>query len=294
MIEAIILDFDGLLADTEGIAFEIYQKFLKKHKFSLTIDMYVKDYSGKTDTENMQKIIKDYDLPYTLQEGLYKATELEKEIMAKGVNLKPGTKELLAYLKSNHYKIAVATSSFKERVVNIFEDHNILDYFDVFTCLEDVTHSKPHPEVFLKALKMLNTKKENAIILEDSENGIKAAINAKIDVICIPDMKIPSKEYLDKTLFTGRSLFDVLTYLQTNSSDDFTKKDEQMKIIEIFNRDPLLIQKLLEVWENSVRATHLFLSDNDINHIKEYVPQALKEVDHLLIIETIRKSLLVL
>lgn len=55
MIEAIILDFDGLLADTEGIAFEIYQKLLKKHKFSLTIDMYVKDYSGKTDTENMQK-----------------------------------------------------------------------------------------------------------------------------------------------------------------------------------------------------------------------------------------------
>ena len=53
-----------------------------------------------------------------------------------------------------------------------------------------------------------------------------------------------------------------------------------MKIIEIFNRDPLLIQKLLEVWESSVRATHLFLSDNDINHIKEYVPQALKEVDH--------------
>ena len=57
MIEAIIFDFDGLLADTEGIAFEIYQKLLKKYKLSLTINMYVKDYSGKTDTENMQKII---------------------------------------------------------------------------------------------------------------------------------------------------------------------------------------------------------------------------------------------
>lgn len=57
MIEAIIFDFDGLLADTEGIAFEIYQKLLKKHKLSLTINMYVKDYNGKTDTENMQKII---------------------------------------------------------------------------------------------------------------------------------------------------------------------------------------------------------------------------------------------
>lgn len=227
MIEAIIFDFDGLLADTEGIAFEIYQKLLKKHKFSLTIDMYVKDYSGKTDTENMQKIIKDYNLPYTLQEGLYKAAELEKEIMARGVNLKPGTKELLAYLKSNHYKIAVATSSFKERVVNIFEDHNILDYFDVFTCLEDVIHSKPHPEVFLKALKMLNTKKENAIILEDSENGILAANNASIPVICIPDMKMPASEYLDKTLAVYRSLNDVKDYLigsQNNTPTLYTKR----------------------------------------------------------------------
>ena len=43
MIEAIIFDFDGLLADTEGIAFEIYQKLLKKHKLSLTINIYVKE-----------------------------------------------------------------------------------------------------------------------------------------------------------------------------------------------------------------------------------------------------------
>ena len=55
MIKAIIFDLDGLLVDTEGIAFEIYQKLLKKHKLSLTINIYVKDYSGKMDTENMKK-----------------------------------------------------------------------------------------------------------------------------------------------------------------------------------------------------------------------------------------------
>ena len=64
--------------------------------------------------------------------------------------------------------------------------------------------------------------------------------------------------------------------------------------VETKNRTADFINRLLTVWESSVRATHLFLSDNDINHIKEYVPQALKEVDHLLIIETIRKSLLAL
>ena len=58
-----------------------------------------------------------------------------------------------------------------------------------------------------------------------------------------------------------------------------------MKILEITDRNPDLINRLLEVWEASVRATHLFLSDGEIKNIKEYVPQALNGVEHLLIAE---------
>ena len=58
-----------------------------------------------------------------------------------------------------------------------------------------------------------------------------------------------------------------------------------MKITEVKNRTQELIDRLLEVWESSVRATHLFLSDGEIDSIKEYVPQALKGVAHLLIAE---------
>lgn len=58
-----------------------------------------------------------------------------------------------------------------------------------------------------------------------------------------------------------------------------------MKIFEVKERTQELVNTLLEVWENSVKATHLFLSDNEIEKIKEYVPQALKEVAHLIVIE---------
>ena len=58
-----------------------------------------------------------------------------------------------------------------------------------------------------------------------------------------------------------------------------------MKIVEVKERTPDLIKGLLEVWENSVRATHLFLSDSEIQSIKKYVPQAINEVLHLLIAE---------
>lgn len=59
-----------------------------------------------------------------------------------------------------------------------------------------------------------------------------------------------------------------------------------MKIYETWERTPQLLAGLLEIWEASVRATHLFLSDSEVKRIKEYVPQALKEVEHLIIAET--------
>ena len=58
-----------------------------------------------------------------------------------------------------------------------------------------------------------------------------------------------------------------------------------MEILEVADRTPDLINQLLEVWENSVRATHLFLSEKEIKSIREYVPQALREIAHLMIAE---------
>ena len=62
-------------------------------------------------------------------------------------------------------------------------------------------------------------------------------------------------------------------------------EDKDLKIIEIKDRPTSLIKQLLAVWESSVRATHLFLSEDEIESIKKYVPQALKEIPFLTIIE---------
>ena len=58
-----------------------------------------------------------------------------------------------------------------------------------------------------------------------------------------------------------------------------------VRIVEIKERSPLLIEQLLKVWESSVKATHLFLSDNEINDIKQYVPLALKDIPVLVVAE---------
>lgn len=62
-------------------------------------------------------------------------------------------------------------------------------------------------------------------------------------------------------------------------------EDKNLKIIEVKDRTTPLIEQLLKVWEGSVKATHLFLSEDEIENIKKYVPQALKEIPFLLIAE---------
>lgn len=59
-----------------------------------------------------------------------------------------------------------------------------------------------------------------------------------------------------------------------------------MKLYEVKERNDQLVNSLLNVWEDSVRATHLFLSDSEVKRIKEYVPQAIKSVKHLVVAET--------
>lgn len=111
-------------------------------------------------------------------------------------DLKPGAIELLNYLRENNIKIAVASSSTSERAIGILKNHGIDNMFDTYVFAEDIHNSKPDPEIFLLALEKLSIQNTKCFVLEDSENGIEAAYRANIPVICIPDMKIPNKDYL--------------------------------------------------------------------------------------------------
>ena len=213
MTKAVIFDFDGLLVNTEIISFYIYRDMLKKFGFSYSKEEYARNYSGKTGVANMRRLIDTYHLPYSPEEGLAVERKLEEEYLAKGVELKKGAHELLEYLKDNSYKIAVASSSTAQRAMNILKAHQIDHYFDAFVFAEDISRSKPDPEIFLKAAGRLNTDVSECLVLEDSEAGIEAASQGNIPVICIPDMKMPSEQQILKTAAVLRSLDEVIEWM---------------------------------------------------------------------------------
>lgn len=249
MIKAIIFDLDGLLVDTEIISFKVYQQLLKAFNIRFSKEEYSKYYSGKTELNNIKQLTESYHLDWTIDQGIKEVLDLEQIYLSEGVLLKPGAKELLSFLKNHNYKIALATSSLKERALNILDTHKLLHYFDVLVFSEDIAKSKSNPEIFLKALNKLDISNQETIILEDSENGILAANKAHIPVICIPDMKIPANDYLDNALAVYRSLNDVKEYLigvQNNTPTLYTER----LILRKFNTKDM--QAIFEIFQDKI------------------------------------------
>lgn len=214
-VNAVIFDMDGLLIDSEIICYQLNLDMLMPYGYHLEQEDYTLNYSGKTAVTNMTHLIEQFQLPISVQEGLERMALMEKAYLDRGIDLHAGAKELLAYLKENHFKIALATSSAKERAMKILTHNQVEFYFDEMVFGPEVKRGKPFPDVFLQAAEKLNEKPENCLVLEDSEAGIQAAYAAGIPVICIPDMKMPGKEYAEMTTDILGSLTEVIGYLDT-------------------------------------------------------------------------------
>ena len=214
MINTIIFDLDGLLIDSERIWYKVWNDFLGLYGHSFTLEEYVQNYSGKIVPDIVELLAEHYHLPVGRDEGADIVNEIETSYVEKGVPLMDGAKELLDFLKENHYKMVIGTSSRKERALKVLKKVEILEYFDDLVVGYDVKRGKPFPDTFLEAAKRVNAKPEECLVLEDSENGIMAAYAGNITVICIPDMKQPTKENADKTAAIYNSLREVIDYLK--------------------------------------------------------------------------------
>ena len=218
-MDAVIFDLDGLLADTEIISLKVYQELLKDFGIPFTEEIYSREYSGHREEENVQRFLDTYDLPWNFDQTLEKVYELEARILAKGVNLKKGAKNLLAFLQREGIPIALATSSVESRARMILDSNGILSLFDHLVFAKDVKRSKTYPDIFLKACSDLNVLPENCLVLEDSEAGIAAAYRAGIPVICIPDLKMPAQSFLNKTEQVFQDLDAVRDYLESKKEN---------------------------------------------------------------------------
>ena len=168
----------------------------------------------------MNFIKNKYNIDFDTDEKINQFKILEEQYLLKNsVELKKGLIQLLKYLNIHYYKTIVATSSGKERAERILGEHNLMKYFNGIVCGSEVEHGKPAPDIFLKACEKLGVSPQEAIVLEDSEAGIQAAYDAHIPVYCIPDLKYPHEEYVQKASGIFSSLLDVIDLLEKSKNE---------------------------------------------------------------------------
>lgn len=214
MKKAVIFDMDGLMIDSERVTYNEYVKKLAElghHDF--TEELY-RNCLGKNKQGICQVFIDHYGQDFPMDEVWDDVHVWIDESLRQYVPKKKGLVELLEYLKANNYKTIVATSSGRARVDEILKNADLTKYFDDTICGDEVTHGKPHPEIFLTACQKLDVKPEEALVLEDSEAGILAAYDGHIDVICVPDMKYPEPQFVEKVTKIVDSLDEVINYLK--------------------------------------------------------------------------------
>lgn len=212
MKRAVIFDLDGLLIDSEVVSHQLMDELLRQYGYSLTKAEYARIYSGKTGIGNMTHMIETYHLPLTVAEGMAWEAKREAELLTT-VRLKPGGAALLAWLKARGVTVVLATSSKRDRAVDILTRLGVVQYFDDMVFGTEIERGKPYPDIFLKAAEKAHAAPADCLVLEDSEAGIQAAHAAGIDVICVPDMKTPAAEFQQMTAAVLKSLDDVQAWL---------------------------------------------------------------------------------
>lgn len=196
MKKAVVFDMDGVLLDTE----KIYRMHWKKAgatfgKSESEMDRVCRLIAGGTTDHTKQVFAEEFgeEFPYMeCRERTYRM--MEEYIADNGIELKPGVLEVLAHLKENRLKMAVATSTKQEIAEKRLKMTGIYDYFDQLVYSNMVSRGKPNPDIYLKACEMLKVAPEDAIGVEDSINGVKACHAAGLYTVMVIDLIKPDRE----------------------------------------------------------------------------------------------------
>ena len=213
-MEVIIFDMDGVIFDSERVSVEEWKELSKKYGFENIEIPYYKCIGVNAATT--RKIMLDFygeDFPYD-EYCREQSQKYHEEFDGGRLPLKKGVEELLKYLKKEGFFVAIASSTRRALVEQQIVDAGLRPYFDRIVGGDMVEKSKPEPDIFLKAIEGLEVKPEEVLVIEDSYNGIRAAYNAGMIPVMVPDLVEPDDEMKEKAGIILKDLLEVKEYLE--------------------------------------------------------------------------------
>jgi len=215
-VTACIFDMDGLLIDSERIAMRVYDDVCRHYNCAEQIPLY-SQLLGTNQRTNRQILVKSLPTSIDVDAFLALWDVNYAEQTEKAVPIKKGILELLDYLETANIPKAVATSTKTTKAIDKLEKCGIAHRFSTIIGGDQVSHGKPAPEIYIKAANALLTETVNCLALEDSPNGVKAAVAANMQVIQIPDTVQPDDALKSMGHIILTDAFEVSTFLQSKA-----------------------------------------------------------------------------
>ncbi len=170
MSKLALFDLDGTLFNTEDVNYLAYSKALKEVGKEMDYQYYCQYCNGRKYTEFLPQILSN-------EQEIQQVHRKKKELYATFLDAAKINTHLFQLIQSlpKEYKIVIVTTASKKNTMDILEHFQVTQLFDDMITQEDIVHTKPNPEGFLKAMEKYQASKEETMIFEDSEVGILAA-----------------------------------------------------------------------------------------------------------------------
>lgn len=189
MIKAVIFDMDGVLIEAKDWHYEALNKSLNLFGYNISRFDHLTKFDGLPTKDKLNILTTEYNLPKELHSFI---NEMKQHYTMEIVHTK--CKPLfiheyaLSKLKSEGYKLAVASNSVKNTVVTMMDKAALAKYLDFQISNEDVKKGKPDPEMYIKTINLLGLKPDECVVVEDNENGIRAAKGAGAHVLAVNEV----------------------------------------------------------------------------------------------------------
>ena len=188
MIKLVIFDVDGTLVDSESVYVKAALKNIEVNHYNIPMSA-IMGIIGQNRVAGRKLIESTQDDSFNYDKYIKDFEKIRNQILEnEPYKLKKGALNILNYCKKHNIKMAIATSTARDKQTKVLTELGIIDYFDYMVFGDEINNSKPAPDIYLKVYEHYNIDKDEMIIYEDSKNGILSAHNAGIRVVYIKDI----------------------------------------------------------------------------------------------------------